>query len=389
MWPACRTWRQKFARLNLWATLYGSWALGLFPFIYNSSTKKLRRSTWLIGYGIILQVGFVWVTHNYQAETDTTALIEVFHRNPLAEQINYLQNLLLLTTVFVMHFRNWWLSEELASTINTLTNLYQQHLNPHDFNDCLSFDNYIIYKGLSIWLEVASMFVMRYGLSPPISFKLFLGLVGVMAVQMSILLIGMHFHLAVLYIYRSVWIVNRELLTLANQLRMWNIRSSPRVQELHCLYSRLLGLSNRLGALYDYQMTLFMISLLSVNILSIFYMIVYCISLKKILTFALAINFIQALAINLMDFWLSIAVCDLAERQGRATSAILKLFNDIPELEVDLDRSINDFALFCCHRRLRFNHCGLFYVHNAMGFRMIVACVLYLIYLVQFDYMNL
>ncbi|EDW64385.2 uncharacterized protein Dvir_GJ17443 [Drosophila virilis] len=288
-----------------------------------------------------------------------------------------------------MHFRNWWLSEELASTINTLTNLYQQHLNPHDFNDCLSFDNYIIYKGLSIWLEVASMFVMRYGLSPPISFKLFLGLVGVMAVQMSILLIGMHFHLAVLYIYRSVWIVNRELLTLANQLRMWNIRSSPRVQELHCLYSRLLGLSNRLGALYDYQMTLFMISLLSVNILSIFYMIVYCISLKKILTFALAINFIQALAINLMDFWLSIAVCDLAERQGRATSAILKLFNDIPELEVDLDRSINDFALFCCHRRLRFNHCGLFYVHNAMGFRMIVACVLYLIYLVQFDYMNL
>ncbi|XP_064535428.1 gustatory receptor for bitter taste 22e-like [Drosophila montana] len=277
MWPARRTWRQKFARLNLWATLYASWALGLFPFIYNSSTKKLRRSTWLVGYGIILNLGF----------------------------------------------------------------------------------------------------------------KLFVGLSGVIAVQISILLIGMHFHLAVLYIYRSVWIVNRELLTLANQLRMRQSRRSSRIHELHCLYSRLLGLSTRLGAIYDYQMTLFMISLLSVNILSIFYMIVYSISLKKILSFLLVINFIQALSINLMDFWLSIAVCDLAERAGRGTSAILKLFNDIPELDVDLDRSINDFALFCCHRRLRFNHCGLFYVHNAMGFRMIVACVLYLIYLVQFDYMNL
>ncbi|XP_064535427.1 gustatory receptor for bitter taste 22e-like [Drosophila montana] len=388
MWPARRTWRQKFARLNLWATLYASWALGLFPFIYNSSTKKLRRSMRLVGYGIILNLGSLWITLNYREHTGTTAIIEVFHRNPLAEQISYLQNILLLTTVFVMHFRNCWLCEELANTLNTLTDLYQRHLVQYDFNDCHSFDNYVIYKSLSIWLEFISMLIIRFGLSPPTNFKNFLGLVGVIAIELGILLIGMHFHLAVLYIYRSVRIVNRELLTLANQLRMRHTRRSYRVQELHYLYSRLLDLSIRLTAIYDYQMSLLMISLLSANILSIFYMIVYSISLNKILSFVLAINLIQALAINFMDFWLSIAVCDLAERAGRGTSAILKLFNDI-ELDVDLERSINDFALFCCHRRLRFNHCGFFYVHNAMGFRMIVACVLYLIYLVQFDYMNL
>lgn len=52
-------------------------------------------------------------------------------------------------------------------------------------------------------------------------------------------------------------------------------------------------------------------------------------------------------------------------------------------------QQISDFALFCSHRRLKFLHCGLFYVNREMGFQMLVTSFLYLLFLVQFDFRNL
>lgn len=50
---------------------------------------------------------------------------------------------------------------------------------------------------------------------------------------------------------------------------------------------------------------------------------------------------------------------------------------------------LTEFALFSSNQRLKYNHFGMFDVHNAMGFRMIISSTLYLVYLVQFDFMNL
>ncbi|EDW45550.1 GM16592 [Drosophila sechellia] len=128
---------------------------------------------------------------------------------------------------------------------------------------------------------------------------------------------------------------------------------------------------------------------LAVNIIVCFYMIVYRISLSKMSFFVMLIMFPLALANNFMDFWLSIKVCDLLQKTGTQTSMILKLFSDIENMDKDIERSISDFSLYCSHRRFKFLHCGLFYVNREMGFEMFVAGVLYLLYLVQFDYMNL
>lgn len=338
MWQARRTWRHKFARFNQWATLYSSWALGLFPFVYVASSKRLRRSKWLIAYGIIVNLGLIRISFLFHGDAEVADLTEIYQRNTLSEQITQIQTGLLLATLFVTLFRSWWLSEELGDVLNALLQLYE---NEYESLDCSSFDNNVIYKSLTIWLELISMLFLTLGFNTPISYKLFLGLAAFMANQLSILLLGMHFHLAVLYIYRLIWFINRELRMLATQQKI----QSRRIHDLQGIYSRLVALSSRLASIYSYQMILFMLCLLSVNITSIFYMVVYTISLKKTLTFPLVLNFSQALAINVFDFWLNIAVCELTERAAEETSIILRLFNDRSTSDSWLDRSVSNINL--------------------------------------------
>lgn len=344
MWQARRTWRHKLARFNLWATLYGSWALGLFPFVYVRSSNRLRRSKWLIGYGIVMNLGLVLISFRYHEDTEVSDMVEIYQHNALAKQITQIQVYLILTTIFVTLFRNWWVSEELGNILNTLLQLYEHRLQvDRESLDCSSFDKYVIYKSLSIWLELISLLCLKLGFNTPISYKLFLVLAAFMAIQLSILLLGMHFNLAVLFIYRSIWLINRELVMLAKQKQ----RQFRRIHDLHGTYSRLLALSTRLSSIYSYQMILFMLCLLSVNVLSPFYMIVYSISLKKTLTFLLILNFGQGLAINILDFWINIAVCELTERAADTTSTTLRLFNNTANHEPWLDRSVSGFTCLC------------------------------------------
>ncbi|XP_062139236.1 gustatory receptor for bitter taste 22e [Drosophila sulfurigaster albostrigata] len=389
MLRAHRSWYRKFVELNLWATLYSSWLLGLFPFVYISRTRRIKRSGWLVGYGIAFNVLLLWLATHYYEATQSQAKQELFTRNPLAEEINVLHNGLLLLTVFVMYFRNWWMSNELGQILNVLLEMHDHHFRRYDTSDCYNFDNYIVYKGACTMLELISIIWIIFGLSPRYNIGLLVGVLSIMVIQLGVYMVTTHFHICVMFVYRSIWIINRELLQLVNCLERRQVRKSSRIHKLFDLYRRLLELNRRIVGVYDYQITLFIVSLLTVNVISIFYILVYVVSLRKAVTFYMFLNFLQALSINISDFWLNIAVCDLAVSANRSTAAILKLFNDIPQLDKQLERNLNDFALFSSHRRLTFNHFGMFDVHNAMGFRMVIACTLYMLYLVQFDYVNL
>ncbi|KAM8715684.1 hypothetical protein ACLKA7_002691 [Drosophila subpalustris] len=169
--------------------------------------------------------------------------------------------------------------------------------------------------------------------------------------MLGVLLVSMHFHLAVLFIYRSLWIINRELLRIVN-LSVHGATESTRVHELQCIYKRLLELNLRIVAIYDYQITLLMMSLLTMNIIFPFFTLVYTISLQNPVTIHVVLNFLQAMSIssldfwlhfavfNMMDFWLHISVCELAVRTNKETATILRMFNDIPDMGRDLERSL-------------------------------------------------
>ncbi|XP_022227207.2 putative gustatory receptor 22d [Drosophila obscura] len=375
--------RHKLVCFILRSILYSSWALGIFPFTYASKKRRLRRSKWLLVYGIAFNTTLVVLMlrphGGEEAPVAKDPKLDVFRRNFVLEQISLILGVGGIITICAMYLRTFWRSRDLCRIYNQLLELQVKHF-ADSAVECPTFDRYVIQKGLLIVGGVASTLVIHIGMPNE----------SVSLVKLGSFLLAIHFHLGVAFIYRFVWLINLELLDLANRLRIRpEAGSSARVRLLLSLYSRLLELSARLTACYDYQTAMMMTIFLGGNIIVSFYMIVYSVSLSQMSVFVMLVMFPLALVNNFLDFWLSIAVCDLAERTGRQTSMILKLFNDMQTLDQELERSFSEFALFCSHRRLRLHHCGMFYVNFEMGFHMLVTSVLYLLFLVQFDYMNL
>ncbi|KAH8317605.1 hypothetical protein KR074_001845 [Drosophila pseudoananassae] len=379
--------RRSLAHFTLRATLYGSWVLGLFPFTFDSKKKQLRRSRWLLAYGVILNT--ILLILSFLPATDDHNWIkeEVFKRNPLVQQVEFLVEIIGLASTGVIHLRTFWRSKDLVEILNELLRLERRHFRRLTLGDCVQFERNVLYKGLIIFLELGSSLAIYFGI--PESKVVVREAICIYLVQLEVLLVVMHFHLAVIYIYRFVWIINRQLLSLANQLRGSKRVDPDEVLLLLQLYSRLVELNDRIASIYDVQMILFMTTMVSANITIAYVMVIMFINARRFSLWVLIIFFPQALIINCWDLWQGIASCDLAENTGRKTSTILKLFNDIRGMDKELEQRISEFTLFCSHRRLRYRHCGLFSINYEIGFQIIVTNILYVLFLVQFDYMNL
>ncbi|KAH8255538.1 hypothetical protein KR038_005297 [Drosophila bunnanda] len=379
--------RPRLVYFILNSILYSSWVLGIFPFIYEPQQRRLHRSKWLILYGFVLSsvLLFLMLKHEGEMKGNETKL-DVFERNFVLKQISLLLGVVGVLAICMVYVRTFWQSRNLEGIYNELMHLEQRYF-CSDAVECQTFDAYVIQKGLLIVGGVASTVVVHFGVphqSLPTS-----NLIVVTLIKLGTFLLAIHFHLGVAFIYRFVWSINRELLGLVSYLRVHPSGGSSRIRLLLKLYGELVNLYGRLTKCYDYQTALIMIVFLAANIIVSFYIIVYTVSLSKMSFFAMVIMFPLALLNNFLDFWLSIAMCDLVERTGRQTPMILKLFNDIENMDKALEMSISDFALFCSHRRFKCLHCGLFYVNREMGFQMLVTSFLYFLFLVQFDFMNL
>ncbi|XP_023031533.1 putative gustatory receptor 22a [Drosophila willistoni] len=379
--------RRKIVRFILKTVFYGSLGLGLFPFLFDAKEKQLRRSNWLIAYGLVLNFAFIALLVQISSGNENTVNKEIYIRNPLLKFIEALGGIISFGTACLVHLQTGWRSNELGKILNELLLLQHNHFKHFPLDDSPKFGYYVIQKFLSIVFEMLSSIAM-YALMPG-SRTFSMDSIWFYLVQLNVLLLAMHFHVFVIHIYRFLWIINRQLLYLASELRMGRRVDATRVELLLWLYSRLLDLNSRLTNIYDYQITCTMITILSANIIIGFIVIILSISVQKMSLITMIMMFPQAIIINLWDFWLSISICDLAERTGRQTPCILRLFSDMQDLEVDLERTINEFAWFCSHQQLRFFHCRMFYVNYQTGFQMLITSILYLVFMVQFDYMNL
>ncbi|KAH8352839.1 hypothetical protein KR084_006713 [Drosophila pseudotakahashii] len=379
--------RQSLAHFTLKATLYVSWVLGLFPFTFDARKRQLHRSKWLLAYGLILNTLLIVLSLLPYTDDHNEIKVEVFERNPLVKQVEELVEAISLITTVVTHLRIFWKSKELVAILNELLMLENGQFSELIFGDRCQFDRYVIEKGLVVVMEIGSSVVIYFGI--PDSKVVFHEAVCIYIVQLEVLLVVMHFHLAVIYIYRYVWIINGQLLDMASRLRSGESVDPDQIRKLLWLYNRILDLNTRLATIYDIQVTLFMATLLSANIIVGHVLVICWINIQRFSLVVMILLFPQALIINFWDLWLGIASCDLAESTGRKTSMILKLFNDIEGMEVEVERRVTEFTFFCSHRRLRIRHLGLFDINYEMGFHMIITNILYVLFLVQFDYMNL
>lgn len=333
----CRTrhsWKGYLVCFNLWAVLYVSWAFGIFPFIYDSKAQRLRRSRWLIAYGVLLQAGLMFVIFHDYSPLDDASKLDLYQRNPLAQKITFLHYILITAAACAMNYRNWWMSKKIKRTLNALKHLHESYFKQYDSLEISTFDNFILWKGVAIFLEVISMMALENDVSPQLSLQFVMGLISILVWHLSILLIGMHFHLALIYIYRFVWIINRELLQLVYRNRL-----PLEIHQLHCIYRNLLDLNLQLVSSYECLTVLFISSILTANIQTVYYFLVYAHNLKGSLSYVW-LNITQVVLINLIDFWLHIAVCEMCVRASRGTSTILKLFTDVSSQDVELNRNV-------------------------------------------------
>ncbi|XP_017050045.1 putative gustatory receptor 22a [Drosophila ficusphila] len=379
--------RRSLAQFILKATLYGSWVLGLFPFFFDSRRRCLQRSKWLLAYGVILNLTLIALSLLPATDDHNAIKVEVFHQNPLVSQLEILLDFISCVALVGCHLRNACKSKELSKILNEFLMLEHRHFSELILKDCPQFDRYVIFKGLTVFLEIASSLVIYFGM--PDSNGSVLEAVCIYVSQLAALVLVMHFHLAVIYIYRLVWIINGQLLDMATRLRRGDRVDPERVNLLLFLYSRVLDLNSRLAKVYDLQITIFMLIMMSANILLGHVMVIFWINVNNFFLPVLIWLFIQALIINLLDLWLSIASCDLPESASRKTSLILKLFNDIENIDQEMERRISEFTLFCSHRRLKINQLGMFDINYEIGCCIFITNISYVLCLVQFDYYNL
>ncbi|XP_034125722.1 putative gustatory receptor 22b [Drosophila guanche] len=376
----------KLTFLVLRITLFVSRALGLLPFTLDAQKRQLRRSTWLLVYGVTMNILLLFLfvlCTRYRAETGQD--MEVFKRSDVLMWINVLIGLLGLIVSCGVHCITFSKSGQVLKILNELLVLEDQHFGSLNVEDASKFNFYVIQKFMSTVGEVLGVLIATFGMPEFSSSWLLVFFLCITLISLD--LVVMHFLLAMLYIYRSVWLINRQLLSIFSRLRVNPLSDSSRIQLLLSLYVRLLALSKQLEVTHEGQITLILTGSLSGNIVIIYFLIVYTVSMGQFSIPLLMFPF--SLMMNMWEYWLIICACELTERTGRHTSTILKLFSDLEHTNVHMERSINEFTWLCSHRRFRFSLYGFISVNFQMGFRMIVATFTYLLCLVQFDFMNL
>ncbi|XP_037710860.1 putative gustatory receptor 22b [Drosophila subpulchrella] len=385
MFGSRREFRPYLASLILKTVLYGSWLLGLFPFTFDSGRRQLRRSRWLICYGLIMNYFLMFLMVIIGTQRQKLKKLEVFERNPVLESINIVTALMSIISAVVIHFMNFWKSKKVHRIFNELLYLEHQEFKELNKTSCQTFNCFVIQKCLTVMGQLISFLTINYGM-PGNEPHLLLVLLSCV-LQVSLNLNIMHYYVGILLIFRYVWMINEQLKELVNRMKLNPTTKSSRIKRLLSLYKRLLELNKKLIAAYELHMILILTSWLAGNIVVIYFLIVYGISMRKYSFFLIA--FPQSLLINSWDFWLTITICNLTEKAGQKTSTLLKLFTDLDYKDDQLERSVNEFAWLSSHRKFQFKLCGLFSVNYKMGFHMIINSILYLLYLVQFDYMNL
>ncbi|KAH8317606.1 hypothetical protein KR074_001844, partial [Drosophila pseudoananassae] len=374
------------ANWTLKGVVYGSWILGVFPFTFNPRKTKIIYIKSLQIYGLLLNFGLlVLILFIYK---DENTGMEIYDKNLLVQKVEYSLDFISVITFIVIQFCTLRKSRKLLVILNELWSIQKQHFGENPRRHCY-FDRCVFFKGLSITLEM-SMIILHFGFPQESSYIWRnLNICFYLVLWTGALLTMAHFHIILLYIYQFIWSINQQLLELVIQLERGEKPDSEKVQVLLRIYSRLLYISNKLCSIYEVELTLEIATLFFYNIGVAYSLIILSINAKRYNIWLLFVVLPQYLFVNLWDLWLGIMICDLFEYECCQTSMILIRFANFPDMDKDMERIIQEFALFCSHRPITIRLCGLFDVNYKMGYRLLNTNFLYILFLAQFDYMNI
>ncbi|KAH8275823.1 hypothetical protein KR026_008117 [Drosophila bipectinata] len=378
---------KNLANWTLKGVVYGSWVLGVFPFTFNLEKTQIIYLKSLQIYGLLLNFGLLaLVLYTYE---DENSGMEIFDRNEIIQKVEFSLDFLGVVTFVVIHLLTLWKSRRLLKILNELWSIQKRHFVESHREHC-SFDRYIVCKGFGVVLKILSIISLNFGF-PQEGSKIWsnLNVCYYVIILTGALLTMAHFHIILVYIHQFIRSINHQLLEFVLQLEKGQKPESEDIRVLLRIYSRLLNIKDKLSSIYEVELTLEIATLFFYNIGVAYSLIIFSINAERYNFLGSCVIIPQYLTVNLWELWLGIMICDLFEYECRKTSMVLRRFTDFTDMDKDMKKSVQEFASFCCHRPNTIRLCGLFDVNYKMGYRLVNTNFLYILFLAQFDYMNI
>ncbi|CAD6999856.1 unnamed protein product [Ceratitis capitata] len=376
--------RKSVANTCVSTQLLLSTAFGLFPYKYNSKTRRLTTAKWLKYYWVLVNIVMVLITVYLNFFKRTPSATSFIIDKPLNKLLAYIHFLLGLVVFVVISSANFRHRAEVLILHNAILQLQQQQQRWQRAR----FENYIIAKNVMTFLQAASNVHAKLGFNPNPSFKYVCFTILTICVKNITLFTVSNFFLTLLYIYRLLQQLN------------WNFKE---VVSFYSLRARdvpeTVPMEDMTEIAFDLKFATpckkTSVECTGVDVAAIAELcrqyVRICQLIRRMLPKELfsPTLFLELFFINVLDLCCYMVICERSMMSAKETSFILHQLCRLEELPDEIRNEIEMLSIFMAGETIRIRFCGLLEWNFRTGASFMIATILYLIVLVQFDYYNL
>ncbi|XP_049316967.1 putative gustatory receptor 22a [Bactrocera dorsalis] len=330
-------WRGVVTELIITATIFASIALGIYPYGYDRLRRRIVSSKYCRIYCICVDVILICLAL-YAWPKEKLVNLERIYYWTLVQLLSQFIIAVNISALFVIMWTNWSEYASVLGIIKEFATFERTYFARHKrlATTCVTYANYMILKSLAMVLRNISYIYVVLVLIPGMSFAVAVVHTIAMILVNVISLVVFHFYMFILATYRYIWIMKQRIKIIAAST---GCRSSQlEINEITGVYIRILRLCQQYGRIYGKLMLLCICGVASLNVMTIIVLLFVWRSSEN------ALNMMYCwyvLIINTLDFWLTIAVCELALGTAAQLVELQRYFNNREHMDAALAREVS------------------------------------------------
>nr|WMZ41639.1 gustatory receptor 31 [Bactrocera minax] len=328
-------WRGSITEMIVNSTIFASIALGIFPYGYNRLRRRIVSSKCCLIYCICVDVIIICLAL-YVWPKEKLVNMEKIYYWTFVELLSQFIIFVNLSALFVIMWTNWSEYTCVLAIFNDFASIERSYFarNERLSKNCVTFENYMMLKGLAMLLKNFSFVYVVLVLFKGMSFTIAAMHLMAMLLVNIISLVVFHFYIFILVTYRYIWIMKQRIKIIASCDAPGTDCGTLQLEinEITGVYIRILRVCQQFGRIYGKQMLLCITGMLTLIILLFVWRstvdtlnILYC---------------WYVLIVNTFDFWLTIAVCELALGTALQLIKLQRYFNNCAHLDASLEREV-------------------------------------------------
>ncbi|XP_036329742.1 putative gustatory receptor 22d [Rhagoletis pomonella] len=374
--------RRKLANFLEYATFELSFIFGLLPFKHDNRTGKFRSSRAALIYSCLLNSIIFFCCTKYLPDISND---ELFIQNSLLILIDNTMSYIKHGAWAIIFYKIWTGKHLLLRLYREMASIKKMCFKMAficNFGSSSSTkDKRIIWKFILMVLDIIFFLITML----TSDFKkdylyIFLITCGVVILTEIDLIMNQFYH-NVLYINDVVTAINNQLRSLRTSKHL----AASKINELFCVYIRLMRLTANLMAAYEHQLFIIISCRLFITVQKISQI---CLTFggKELHSNTMGVMFILHIVFSfLLKHWTFMNACESVLRSQQQTEAELRKFNNLCILNADLSKELNTFTIFCAIHRFRFPLCGMVEINFITARNLCTLVLTALLWLIQFQ----